>query len=185
MEQYSDDDLIKLLKSGLQSERTKALNHLYDLHYNGIRNYVLRNSGQNSDVKDLFQDVIIVFYEKLIDHDLKITGSIKNYLYAVCRNIWLNRLRKSGKMVHTEHIENINDSYFDPQEETRTLEELSFDKLIEKLGDGCKEILTLFYYKKLSMKAIAQRLNLANEGVAKNKKARCIAKLRELYKSKN
>jgi len=45
---------------------------------------------------------------------------------------------------------------------------------------ACKKILILFYYENRSMKEIAEIMNLANDKVAKNKKNRCLNKLRSL-----
>lgn len=49
----------------------------------------------------------------------------------------------------------------------------------ENLGKACKDLLTQFYFNKMSMKTIAENLNI-EEASAKNKKYRCIQKLKEL-----
>lgn len=52
-----------------------------------------------------------------------------------------------------------------------------------KLGQKCKELLELFYFKKLSMKDISKKLGFASEKVAKNQKYRCIEKAKENLKN--
>ena len=53
-----------------------------------------------------------------------------------------------------------------------------------KLGSECKELLTKFYFEKASLRDIASELSLG-EASARNKKYRCIQKLREIALSSN
>ncbi len=75
------------------------------------------------------------------------------------------------------------------QTETNTLTEESVAYLesiktnYHKLGEQCKEVLQLFYFKKESMKQIAARFSWT-EASAKNNKYRCLQKLREMVKAK-
>ena len=53
-------------------------------------------------------------------------------------------------------------------------------RLFSQIGENCQRVLHLFYFHRLSMNAIAQELGLANEQVAKNKKSRCLKKLKAI-----
>jgi len=53
----------------------------------------------------------------------------------------------------------------------------------ESLGQACKDLLKQFYFHKMSLKSIAESLEM-EEASAKNKKYRCIQKLKELALNK-
>jgi DNA-directed RNA polymerase specialized sigma subunit len=50
-------------------------------------------------------------------------------------------------------------------------------ELLERMGETCKQILTLFYYDDLSMKEILKQVNYENEQVLRNKKYKCLKEL--------
>ena len=179
MHEFNDDDILGMLRASLK-HRNEALNILYDNLYPGIARFILKNSGNVLDAKDLFQESLIVFYEKAITPDFVLTGSIKNYLHAVCRNLWFKRLRNAGKEVSYENLDIQGAFIYESLDEESDDRRQIFAKLMNEIGEGCRDILMRFYFERQSMKDIAADLNLANEGVAKNKKARCIQKLKDL-----
>lgn len=184
MQEKSDADILKMLKSVERKDRNEAFEYLYDNIYASIANYIAKNSGNASDAKDMFQESLIVFYENALAENFELTGSIKNYLHAVCRNLWLKRLRKSGRMIHVEDIE-VAGTPATVSIETDILDKYpDAGSLLRKMGESCRQILTLFYFNRMNMKQIAEALNLSNEGVAKNKKARCMQKLKEIARKK-
>ncbi len=181
MQFYNDQDLIALLKSSLKSERNKALSYMYEKYYGGLARFVLDNSGTEEDAKDIFQDGLVVLYEKVQLPSFVWTSTLKTFLFAVCKNLWFKRLRKaSNREIPTENIQQLpilDIPFDDPYEDQKFL----LRGIMSQIGAACQEILTLFYFQHRSMQEIAMEMNLANEKVAKNKKARCMAKLRELF----
>ncbi len=59
-----------------------------------VKDLVSKNGGSSEDASDLFQDGMVVVYEKAMDVDFTLSSSLKTYLYAVCKNKWLMQLRK-------------------------------------------------------------------------------------------
>ena len=53
----------------------------------------------------------------------------------------------------------------------------------KQLGASCQLVLTRFYFEKKSMKAIAEELQI-DAASARNKKYRCMQKLKELVQKK-
>jgi RNA polymerase sigma factor (sigma-70 family) len=47
------------------------------------------------------------------------------------------------------------------------------------LGEKCKEVLTLFYYRGLTIEEIAAFLNYNNKDVVKSQKSRCLKSLKD------
>ena len=66
-----------------------------------------------------------------------------------------------------------------PEEDVRYITEVKDQ--FNLLGENCRDVLTRFYYKKESMKIIAQRFEWT-EATAKNNKYRCLQHLRKLLK---
>ena len=49
------------------------------------------------------------------------------------------------------------------------------------LGEKCRQLLILFYFKKKTFREIASALSFSDEKTAKNQKYRCIQKAKENY----
>ena len=82
------------LLEGLLKGDPAAVNQLYKRHFPGIVKMVTSNSGSEEDAQDLFQDAVMVIFEKARSNKLSLTSSLYTYLYAICRNLWLKKLRK-------------------------------------------------------------------------------------------
>ena len=145
---------------------------------------VLNNSGTIDDAADVFQEGVIVLWKRTQDNSAeKLSCSNSTFLYSVCRNIWLNKLRKKGKF--SLPLENEKDVPDAPSH-------LEIDQLIEKeskiesiekglalLGDTCQTILKLFYYQKERMEVIVSQTGLSNTNAVKTKKYKCIQQLKK------
>jgi len=182
MPEYSDDKVLEMLRSPETENRSKALRYLYDVLFGFIAPFVVKNGGNASDAEDLFQDGLIAFYEKVVDKDFELTSSIKNYVYGICRNMWFKRFKKGKKEISVEDVAIF--SQVEAEDETGSLERLlELEGHLLALSIGCQRILKLYYFDKKSMNDIASLLDLASGGVAKNKKARCLQKLKALFQA--
>ena len=57
-------------------------------------------------------------------------------------------------------------------------------RLMETIGEPCKSILELFYFRGFSMEAIAERLQYKNENVVKTQKLRCLTSLKNMVRER-
>ncbi len=181
MNQLSDEQLLSELSSTDKTKRNEALKQLYAQQYPIIADFITNNSGNDDEAADIFQDAIIVFYEKIRLDQLELNCTIRTYIYSVCRNLWLNRLRSQKRLT------NIDDQIMTipiPSESLEVIESNERNNLImrllEKVGADCKKVLTHYYFERLKMVEIAVRMDFANEQVAKNKKSKCMKKLKQL-----
>lgn len=171
----SDDELLAALKRGEDA----AFRQLYAMHFNMIRYLVIKNSGREDDASDVFQDGVIVLYEKLNTPGFELSASLKTFLYAVCRNLWLKRLEKNKRQAFVD-FETVEVAGDEPEED------LAADKAklrlqLQHLGEQCRNVLMLFYYFKKSMEEIAAELGYTNADNAKNQKYKCLQRLKALY----
>jgi RNA polymerase sigma factor (sigma-70 family) len=156
----------KSIIEGIRLQDEKVLSYLYDHYYQTIKNHVLKNSGSNDDVSDVFQDTVITLYQQVTDNNLNLTSDLKGYFFGIARNIWNAQLRQKKRILELDvdipEVEDSND-LSDP-----ALERI-LSRSFQKLKPDCQTILTLFY-EGLSYEEIAVRMNLKNETYARRKK---------------
>ena len=58
-----------------------------------LKRYVLKNSGDKDDAKDVFQNTLIVFYKKVLIENFELSSKISTYLFSIAKNLWLKKLR--------------------------------------------------------------------------------------------
>jgi len=58
---YSDAELIKTLKQDHVND--EVIRYLYKNHYSGLSIYIRNNQGSEQDAEDIFQDVIVNFFD--------------------------------------------------------------------------------------------------------------------------
>ena len=179
MSKQDDLRLLKWLKADDLREREKAFEFIYRNFYAGIEAYILQNKGTREEARDIFQDGVIVLYNQVLSGAFKEQSTIKTYLYSICRNIWYKKLGKKKPQTDIESLKETKEETPDADEILIGNErEQLVERLLNKLTEECNQILKLFYFDKLSMKKIKATLNLASEQVAKNKKMKCLKKLR-------
>lgn len=175
-QQLPEDELVAGLKRGDDA----AFRQVYVLHFNMIRYLVIKNSGREEDADDVFQDALVVLFEKLNMPDFMLTSSLKTFLYSVCRNLWLKRLEKNKREAFVDFEQ------VDLADETESGEEAAENKTklrnaIRQLGEQCQKVLVLFYFFKKNMEEIAAELNYTNADNAKNQKYKCLQRLKAVY----
>src|SRR5688572_26893886 len=94
MANYFDELIVSELR---KTNNTMVLSELYRTHYPMILNLVCSNSGTEQEAKDVYQESVIAFYERIRQPDFILTCKIGTYLYAVCRRLWLKRLSEKKR----------------------------------------------------------------------------------------
>jgi len=180
--EYSDGELLELLRSG--SAIDKPVKHLYEKYFYILSSYIEQNQGSPEDAEDIFQEVILTFIELVRQNKFRGESTIKTFLFAVNRNIWLNELKKRGRQLKRNEKFNKgmpeSEESIDKMISSREARRQIFE-VIESLGEVCRKILISFYYENLSIAEILMRLDYQNEQVVRNKKAKCMKSLEEKF----
>lgn len=165
---------------GIAKGDSLIIRQVYKQYFNSITQYVLNNSGSIDDAKDVFQDAIMVIYEKLQQPDFKLEYGLHTYLFTVARNTWLKKLRKkSDKGVPLpDNLELIAEDSFEEEILWREKERLYREKFAQ-LGEGCQKVIN-FFLAGVSMEEIAKRMGFASAGYAKKRKYKCKNQLLKL-----
>lgn len=151
---------------GIRQQDDKILNWIYDNYHQTVRHHVLKNSGSEADVSDVFQESIIVLYRQISGNELKLTTDLKGYFYGVARNIWSAQLRK--KVRNTEIEFDLPDES-DSDDAVNPVLERIVSRAFQKLGKDSQTILILFS-EGFSYQEIAVKMKLKNETYARRKK---------------
>lgn len=169
-------DNVILEKIG-QGDET-ALDYLYQKYYHMMCKMVITNNGSEEEARDIYQEALIVFWQKANSKQLVLTSKISTYLYSICKNLWHKELSRKKRLVHEvkDGIQVVDD---DRQERIKIMREC-----IDELGKTCKDLLSYYYFDELSMKDITVKLGFANADTTKTKKYKCMKKLSEIVHSK-
>ena len=156
----------------------KALDFLYKKHYRMMTKLVLSNNGTEQEAMDIYQDALLVLWQKAIRGDLVLTSKISTFLYSICLNLWRKELDRKSRLSN-EVKDGETYQTHESEEKVKIVREC-----INELGDTCRQILTYHYFDGMSMPDIAEKMNFANPNTAKTKKYKCKQRLDSLIKSK-
>ena len=166
---------------GLYTGNQEVFNDLYEYEFPKVVKLVTQNSGSVDNARDIFQDALVILMEKVFYKELHLSCSIGTYLYAISQNLWLSKLRRNKFFISLCKL-----SFINSELEVRLIEDENMPEnieditnAIETLGNPCKQLLELFYYKNESWEDIAELLGYASAGSARNQKYKCLERLRK------
>lgn len=112
---------------------------------------ILKNSHDS-------EDIVQIVFEKIysIDKDKLPTNYESSWLYSVTKNETINYLKKKKNYIELEDIYEIED---DNNEINKLINQDSYNRLISKLNDNEKEIISLKILSNLSFEEIGKVLN--------------------------
>lgn len=168
---------------GLANNEKEAIESIYKDNYGLIQQLIVNNSGTEDDARDVFQEALIVLYQKAKTDQFELTSQIRTYLYSVCRRIWLKKLQSSRKFdVPVDNYEDI----IPVEEDLEYQEKLNrqygiMRSAMGKIGEPCKSLLEAFYIHHKNMQEIASFFGYTNADNAKNQKYKCLMRLKKLF----
>lgn len=185
-ETYKTDSQIELVHA-IKTNNSVALKSLYTSNYYKIESLVIRNNGTKDHAKDIYQEAFIIVWKNIKNDSFvpQNETALQGYLYQIAKNKWMDVLRSSTykktkliphEAVFTDKFEEQN--HEEEQDIFRHKLKQAMDAF-KLLGNPCKELLTTFYFEKKSLREIADELQI-EETTARNKKYRCMEKLREM-----
>ncbi len=174
-----------LLIDQLKIRSSKAYDHLYEQYFGLVEIHVLRNSGNLMDAEDLFQDTLIVLVEKLQKDDFILSASLKTYIMAIAKNLWLKKLR--GKKPREQFGFKHEKAFYEEMQlsiERENTYRQKLKSLFNRLTEHCSQLLHDIYYKLKSIVQIKEEYGYSSKHTAQNQKHKCVKQLRELQSKK-
>ena len=168
---------------GILNNSEDALNRLYTGYFPMVLQFILNNNGDEDDAKDVYQEAIIILYNKIKGGDFELSSKLKTYIYSVCRRIWLKKLSQQSKK--TNNLSDFEDVIaVEVDVEHHEEIDLQFQKMgsaLQDLGEPCKTIIQDFYINNLSMQDICEKFGYTNTDNAKTQKYKCLQRLKKLF----
>ena len=159
----------------LVEQRQKVFILLYKTAFPAVARYISRLGGSFDEAKDVFQDSLVIYYEKMTNQTLPVNGI--GYLIGTSKNLWLQRYRKSNRQLPLNEIEVAIDEDQKPADK-RLLHFLS------TAGKKCMELLKGFYYDQVPLTELAELFGYSGVHSVTVQKHKCLEKVRETVKQK-
>jgi len=184
----------KYIDALLQSDE-EVIEEIYKYFSQKIITYITQNSGDINDAADIFQESLLDLH-RMAHKGFVLTRPFQAYLFGICRNKWMDKLKKRKKRREVLSLEvadfekeRFNSELLNevqPFIQKSKNYELYIDNF-KTLSSSCQEIIGLSTTvndkkgKENSLKDIAEILEL-NYSYVRRKKNECLEKLIELIK---
>jgi DNA-directed RNA polymerase specialized sigma24 family protein len=165
----------------IHASREKLFKALYIKAFPLVAAFVSRKNGSFHEAKDIFQDALVIFHEKLTAERRLTIVSDEAYVLGIAKHLWLRKFKHDKSQVSLDDFElaiTLPEDYF-PTVQTNKL--LAF---LERAGNKCLELLRAFYYDKQNMTQITHQFGFASERSATVQKFKCLEKVRDVVKEK-
>ncbi len=175
--ELSNKDIIAGLKS---VDKRKILEYLYTTYASKVKSFVVRNGGTKDDGEDMFQEVVMIFYQKVIANQLTEEDcNVGGFIIGVSKNKWCSAIKKdvTRKNYHKLSSKETDKSYSTMSSVLSVERERIVNDVLALIGEDCKQLIRMVVYENRALKEIAQIMGFSSEDVAKTKHYRCKKKL--------
>lgn len=175
MNNFTDLSLI----NELQCNNKDAYEILYMRYFSVIASYIKQNRGNDEDAQDVFQEAIIVLFEKVKHPDFVLTSSLSTYLFAISKNIWLKHLRNHKFVVTDQLDETLHNAELlvHGEEDVDLFEKV--DSWLNKITKHCQQVLRALFFYNQSIETLMGIMGWKNRHTADNQKYKCIQQLKK------
>lgn len=175
------ENIIEIFKK----EENAAFKILYKRYKSS---FVTRMTSNNSgitkdDAIDIFQDSLIILYDKIVQEEILTLEKPDSYLNRIGQLLVFEFLRKK-KATDNAHsfnktlVQEVVGYEFLSKEESKGVLSKSY---LNQIGQRCQELLIAFYYRGLTLKEIAASDNYKNANTVKSQKHKCLSQLKKIY----
>ncbi len=168
---------------GILNNSESEIKRLYVAYFPMVLQLIINNNGTPDDAKDIYQEAIIVLYNKIKKGDFELSSKLKTFLYSVCRRLWLKRLsqmnRYGGDLKDFQDFLPVEEEVEDQDE--RNIQFSKMQSALGMLGEPCRTIIEDFYIKNRSMQEICESFGYTNADNAKTQKYKCLQRLKKLF----
>ena len=170
LNRLSDHRVIERIKQGDE----RMLNHLYKDHYTMIRNFVLKNNGDEEVVEDILQESVIAVWRNVHKNEFILQSKLSTYVMAIAKNLWFKELKKKTRFKYVDESDQIPEMSEPIQLD---LDAHLIVQMVKEMDETCRKLLSYFYFDGYDNKLIAEKLGFANTDSVKSKKYQCFKKL--------
>ena len=167
--------------ASIREGNEEPLRALYRTHREAFFNWASQYfQADEEDIADAFQDAVIIFYRNVVQEKITaLDSSVKTYLFGIGKNLLMNVHKKNKRIVPLEvddqAVDRLDLRIFNKIETTNRKQIIA--EALGKLGENCKAIISLFYFRRFSHEAIANHFKYKSEGVSRTTLRRCLIQL--------
>lgn len=179
MSRYSHEEII----DGVRRRDNRILKYIYKHYYTAIFRFIVTNSGNEDDAKDIFQEAVIVAFHNIRNNTkFKLESSFQTYLYSIARLLWLKSLRnknaedqlkENNPFIEFEEPKPFNDE---------DLRYSAYQRAYKSLPPDCQDIIRMMN-EGINRKEIAEKLGFKSDNYISKRKHYCkeylIARIKE------
>jgi RNA polymerase sigma factor (sigma-70 family) len=169
------------LLNDLKGENNNAFGQLYKEYFGMVNRFVTNNNGRADDAEDVFQDTMLILLEKLRMDSFQLTASMKTYIMAIAKNIWLKKIRKN--YLEIEFSDGLNNKFYEEINLAIDQEKTYFDKLqnlLHKVTEHCKGLIHDMFFKEKSIEQIQKEYGYSTKHNAQNQKHKCVEQIKKV-----
>ena len=152
---------------------------LYEAAFPAVGKFVSSRGGTFQDAKDIFQDALVIFYEKTQEGNLSVEVSDEAYVLGIAKHLWVRKFNHDKSTVSLDEAFALPDNYFP------TVESGKLVSFLARAGRRCMELLQAFYYEKRSADQIRDTFGYGSAHSATVQKFKCLEKIRDMVKSRS
>lgn len=186
----NDQQLIQYLSTSNPARRQKAWRYVIDTFAPMCRQRTASSQVPEADQQDIFQDCMILLYEKVQDRNFSLTSELSAYFYGLWKKKlyeYFRRQKKNQKHTSTDDLphELIADTKSPDESESEEAKLPTGTKIrqaIEALGPPCRELLSGYYFRRTPLKELGVALGYKNENTVKQMKFKCMRRLKKSFK---
>jgi RNA polymerase sigma factor (sigma-70 family) len=169
--------------AAILNNEPQVLKEMYQQFFPMIQKLITDHGGTPEDARDMFQEGVMVIFEKAKEPSFQLRSKFSTYLYGVCRFLWFNRRQKKSfqEVTIPEDATSIKDDFAEIDFEARERRSI-YEKAFLQLQEDCQKLLQLFF-QKVSMDQIAEAMGYGSVGYARRRKFQCKEKLVALVKA--
>lgn len=180
----SDSELLQGIARGARP----ATAQVYRQHYPTVLHWIEGLGGDSADAADIFQEAMVVLFEKACNEEFRLSCRIGTYVFAICKHLWYKKLeqrkRMPGALPENAGSEDGFDAAYDDDiraHEEREEHYAQLDAALDSLGEPCRSLLQAYYHQDKSMQEIAAVFGYTNPDNAKTQKYKCLMRLKKLF----
>ncbi|MEM7107161.1 MAG: sigma-70 family RNA polymerase sigma factor [Bacteroidota bacterium] len=165
-------------KASISKTREETIITWYEEVFPLAAAHIHRNGGDLDAAKEIFQEAVVLYYEKLMHLNFQPESGDTAYLMGIVKNKWLKYCKKFSTQESLDYIEVAEESIQKPVK-------AKLLHYLKQAGEKCMDLLQSFYYEKLTMRQVADRFEYASERSATVQKFKCLEKVRYEVKRKS
>ncbi|MBS1503007.1 MAG: sigma-70 family RNA polymerase sigma factor [Bacteroidetes bacterium] len=158
--------------------REKLFIGLYKSTFPTVARYISKMGGNFDEAKDIFQDALVVWYEKTVGGEVILKSNEQAYLLGIAKHLWLKKHKDNCRYTPIDEFDAEN-------EDEAQASDSKLMNFLQTAGKKCMNLLRSFYYDQLPLNDIAETFGFSGVRSATVQKYKCLEKVRETVKERS